>query len=73
MILTLIKTLKALKNYLLKIKEAKFWIIKNKIVFKNNEKTIKILYWKDYCEDSDTEISLTNYIEQNSLYFRKKY
>lgn len=45
---------------------------KNKIVFKNNEKTIKTLYWKDYCEDSDTEISLTNYIEQNSLYFRKK-
>ena len=45
---------------------------KNKIIFKNKEKIVKILYWKDFCEESEKEISLTNYIEQNSIYFRKK-
>ena len=47
--------------------------LRNKIIFKNKDKIIKILHWKDFCEESENEISLTSYIEKNSIYFRKKY
>ena len=46
--------------------------LRNKIIFKNKDKIIKILHWKDFCEESENEISLTSYIEKNSIYFRKK-
>ena len=46
--------------------------LRNKIIFKNKDKIIKILNLKNFCEESENEISLTSYIEKNSIYFRKK-